>query len=1610
MAIPLTDVFKKDIDSKITNIENLVIFGWDIENSVPQDNAIFVADSKQYFDNNQYIDSNLKVSLIKEKLNLDTRALTLNKLNIKLSNLNNITDSLSSLSIINLPVAVFWKSQSCKTLSDCPIIYMGNVIRYKHDDKIATIQLEDNTGINLDKTVPIANIGAGSKAYSEKYVNKPIPIAYGFIPKAPAVIWPNTGSQSSDSYNESYTTTVGFYVIADDIFNSVGDIRQINGNLNYGQSNLLMDKGEGHFWKVYNDPVLDFDDRLGDGDSDNNDYLDELGNINEDFQQDNYKGLDSNIQVREFENKAFFCPREYDEYQVPKNPIARNFCLAWLDVRPANVFTSDTIVTENDDETINNGGSMWTEFLGPTKGLFISNPDAMKDVRESPETIALNFNTLESYSRFPDNDIDSLAEFEGFPQTNLANELTDFLNNSTYGNFLNYIPLEIGYAQQGRSDSPVYNENISPATWGVTWLWPYDEITNSDGDILSLEIPEMLPYSPSVVGVDEVNQELGTNITINDLHNNPYARHKFYWKPDFTEHGQSNDAYYFDWNFDSWDYWDPYGAHSQDTGPWSLNVATKNVYNNRAGYQNAPESYREFPNIRALKYAYQSDWNCALVQVPDDRTLLGAFLEWVREQDEFYEVPDVDIFNRQFIVEQLLGPDPNSLPHYDWESFENFKNFTGQQEWPWMYLFSEITSANMVRMPFYNSGGSDAGSPGPKNIRWVAITDDNNNITGLKWANPNTGYSNNLETDEQVSSAIEKWFPEYPIFPMIADAEPYGDQVWYWAYEWDWVDAGEVTKYTNSSGNLIVPNSNGLKIPIPKKWVVFNFLGEFNVNRNAPKNLNFSELYDDNVTHVFSITQFHDFGKYAVLSAHERKSSSVDKTRQLNHTANFTHNYFWNGQNQDVSDEGEEVGPRSGTQHGTGSAQYFGQSETMWAGVSNFEGHGFTSGTQSLNEGGYKRYHFLHTKANGLGQIAGCLEPSTMIKYSGSWGIDEVYRPAEVNHGVLSYGIMPNYQSEEWAVLALGKPGSAENEFNHAVVGLKLIMPTIGSLNSMRDSFNVSFKYKFNLMIDQDTLLAQDGLEDGIMDKMKIRINANCLESSFDGRWHRGGYSKTRDLDLTYNELLDLCDDEGNIMINNIDPEETGLSLNLGEYGEGESLEGISADLFWTGQWPRGKGKPWKEGPNQFKDINLRMEVKPPSYGDVVVNTVLPINLQLYDLHLHMDGCFDSFDASDFYIENYLGRCDYSGAIYEKDSEVLTHFLRNELSYNGDISVENSTGAVQHNLGFSVTEEIKGRTLIENICSNTRIIPTVKGVDGLVLSYIKDSYSVADRTIKADDVIKIKFDLSKIEKVKSMVEVKFAYNYGTEGHDMSTGLLSAKDLYGDGDLGYEDGYKLKEYSLGEEYNLAGESLVSEEIITRVFHSNYITKLEDALKLQEFLVMFNCNQKLLFEADLPLTYLTLQAGDICDFDRLVSDKKAFGKDYTKTEKYNGQTLQPFFMITEVKKTNKKISIKGCRLPELSRTFNASLGDIARRGKNLNIGMENPDNAGQKLPTFLDEAMIYDYVADKTKRYTREQIQNMDINRSNGITYKDASLLAEYVEIGENWYMGGPVDAE
>ena len=154
---------------------------------------------------------------------------------------------------------------------------------------------------------------------------------------------------------------------------------------------------------------------------------------------------------------------------------------------------------------------------------------------------------------------------------------------------------------------------------------------------------------------------------------------------------------------------------------------------------------------------------------------------------------------------------------------------------------------------------------------------------------------------------------------------------------------------------------------------------------------------------------------------------------------------------------------------------------------------------------------------------------------------------------------------------------------------------------------------------------------------------------------------------------------------------------------------------------------------------------------------------------------------------------------------------------------------------------------------------------------------------------------------------------------------------------------------------------------------------------------------------------LYTGDIIKFDELIFGQRAFGYDYTAKEVLNGQIIYPQFFITEVRKSRGKVNVKAIRLHHLERTFEATLGDVSRRGSKMNLGESGifeaptvPPYATLALMNFpdrLDEALINDYCADKTRRYTTEQLANMDINNSNGITWKDSILLSEFIEFAE-----------
>lgn len=243
--------FSSDANNKQTSIYPIIVIGWDSTSSIPFNDAIYIStasesmtiiDESNVISKIDFIDADLKLSSIKESIDFESRKFKISNLTITFSNYSTLASILEDVNLMNKQVAVFYKSKSCKDLSDCLPIYIANVRRYDYTSKNIKIILEDNTQEKISKDIPIANVGTDpSMAFSEKYHNRYIPITYGIHDRAPAIAWPRVGYPSD------------FYVICDDVFNENRNIQTHSNNAN----GCLIKKGE--YWRIRSSARWDLD-------------------------------------------------------------------------------------------------------------------------------------------------------------------------------------------------------------------------------------------------------------------------------------------------------------------------------------------------------------------------------------------------------------------------------------------------------------------------------------------------------------------------------------------------------------------------------------------------------------------------------------------------------------------------------------------------------------------------------------------------------------------------------------------------------------------------------------------------------------------------------------------------------------------------------------------------------------------------------------------------------------------------------------------------------------------------------------------------------------------------------------------------------------------------------------------------------------------------------------------------------------------------------------------------------------------------------------------------------------------------------------------------------
>ena len=215
--------FQSDIERNHVTVYPLIILGTDTSDPV------YISSVKEVMLNEEggsplnFKDYNLAISNIKESINVDTHAFNISNVTLTLNNYEQNGQRLSDILLdkTNKGVDVYYKTQSCNTLTDCLLVYKGIVKRITHDDSKLSVSLEDLTDITFSKDVPVANLGFGENVFNKEYINRPIPITYGKVDKAPVIPW-------IDIVGSSGKTNLS--IIADDVEVVTGSGRGISIN------------------------------------------------------------------------------------------------------------------------------------------------------------------------------------------------------------------------------------------------------------------------------------------------------------------------------------------------------------------------------------------------------------------------------------------------------------------------------------------------------------------------------------------------------------------------------------------------------------------------------------------------------------------------------------------------------------------------------------------------------------------------------------------------------------------------------------------------------------------------------------------------------------------------------------------------------------------------------------------------------------------------------------------------------------------------------------------------------------------------------------------------------------------------------------------------------------------------------------------------------------------------------------------------------------------------------------------------------------------------------------------------------------------------------------
>ena len=377
--ITLSDKFKRDISYPKTNVYPIIII----------DNQYYISTIKEYLEVEEekilFEDYGLNVSKLKEAISVKNSTFNISNITINLNNYKLKEERFSDLLIdkTNKPIQIYYKSQSCTSIEDCLLVFSGTIRRITHNNLSISLVLEDLTQIKLNKEVPIANLGYSKNVFNENYINRPIPITYGFVEKAPVVPWIDNTEVSGVSE---------FSIIADDVGVVTGNDRGIfieDFNNKNNVSELKFVRGDN-----LESPLLIYKD----------DYyrvLQKYDSSVEFTEEEDFLAFDSEQQYTINDSGQFLRIKKEFKGGVPNNAPALNEFQTVKIQRPNQL---ELLVSENGVAEEGNVGSIIN--TSPITGIL--RPEAAIDSDDNPTTFfnsSSNISEFTTFATIPNNEI-----------------------------------------------------------------------------------------------------------------------------------------------------------------------------------------------------------------------------------------------------------------------------------------------------------------------------------------------------------------------------------------------------------------------------------------------------------------------------------------------------------------------------------------------------------------------------------------------------------------------------------------------------------------------------------------------------------------------------------------------------------------------------------------------------------------------------------------------------------------------------------------------------------------------------------------------------------------------------------------------------------------------------------------------------------------------------------------------------------------------------------------------------------------------------------------------------------------------------------------------------